>query len=79
MEPHSGKLTGLNTELLIQTIKIAPSPSPTTGRVLNNAPNHGNAEELECAREVDGAQDMMVAKEHHSQTKLQALLLTAER
>jgi len=58
--------------------KIAPSPSPTTGRVLNNAPNLGNAEVPDSAKEVDGAQDMMDARELHFQTKLQVSPLTAE-
>ena len=69
----SGKETGKTTELLIPTIRTAPSPSQTTGRVLNSAPSHGNAEELDSAREEDGVLDMMVAKEPHSQTKLQVL------
>jgi len=58
--------------------KTAPSPSPITGRVLNNAPNPGNAEEPDSAREVDGAPDMTVARELHSQTKLQDLPPTAD-
>ena len=58
--------------------KIAPSLSPITGRVPNNAPNPGNAEVPDSAREVDGAPDMTVARELHFQTKLQDLLLTAE-
>ena len=37
----------------------------------NNALNHGNAEEQECAREEDGALDSMDAKDPHSQLKLQ--------
>ena len=59
--------------------KTAPSPNPTTGRVLNNALNHGNAEVPDFAKEADGAQDMTVAKEPHYQTKLQDSLPTAER
>ncbi len=37
----------------------------------NNALNHGNAEEPECAREEDGALDSMDAKDPHSQLKPQ--------
>jgi hypothetical protein len=47
--------------------------------VLNNAPNLGNAEEPDSAREADGAPDTTVAKEPHSQTKLQDFPLTIER
>merc|ERR1740130_933415 len=67
----SGLETGLNIEPLIQTTKTAPSLSPTTGKVPNNAPNPGNAEALECAREADGAPAMTDVREPHSQTKLQ--------
>jgi len=67
----SGKRTGLPTLKLTLTTKIAPLPNPTTGRVLNNAPNPGNAEVLECAKEEDGAPDMTVARELHSQNKHQ--------
>merc|ERR1719258_838335 len=49
----------------------APSPSPTTGRVLNNALSPGNAEAPECAREEDGAPDSMDVKDPHFQPKLQ--------
>jgi len=76
---NSGKVTGLSTELPTLTIKTAPSPNPTTGRVLNNAPNLGNAEVPEFAREEDGAPDMTAAKEPLSQTKLQDLPLTTEQ
>ena len=58
--------------------KTVPSQNLTTGRVLNSAPNPGNAEVQECVKEVDGAQDTMDAKELHSQTKLQALPPIAE-
>ena len=75
----SGKVTGPSTELLTQTIKTAPSPNPTTGRVPNNAPNLGNAEVPDSAKEVDGAPDMMDAKELHSQIKLQDLPLISEQ
>merc|ERR1711957_506439 len=60
-----------NREPHAHTTKTAPSPSQTTGRVPNNAPNHGNAEELDSAREVDGAPDMTDVREPHSQIKLQ--------
>jgi hypothetical protein len=66
------------TERPDQTTKTAPSPNPTTGRVPNNAPNPGSAEELECAREVDGAQDTMDVKELHSQTRPQDSPTTTE-
>ena len=59
--------------------KTAPSPSPTTGRVLNNAPNPGNAEVPDSAREVDGAPVMMAVREPHSQSKLQVSSQTAEQ
>ena len=51
--------------------KTAQSLSLTTGKVPNNALNHGNAEEQDSVKEEDGALDMMVAKEPHSQTKPQ--------
>ena len=78
MPRNSGKETGPNTELLTQTIKTAPSPNPTTGRVPNNALNHGSAEAPECAKEEDGAPDMMDVRELHFQTKPQVLPPTAE-
>jgi len=76
--PPSGRKTGKHTEVLTPTTKTAPSPNQTTGRVLNNAPNPGNAEELDSAKEVDGALDMMVAKEPHSQIKPQVSLWITE-
>merc|ERR1711959_274250 len=76
---NSGKVTSPNTELLIPTTKTAQSPNQTTGRVPNNAPNPGNAEVLDSAKEVDGAQAMMDVREPHSQIKLQASSQTAER
>merc|ERR1712188_358276 len=75
---NSGKEISPNTELLTHTTKTAQSPNPTTGRVPNNAPNHGNAEVLDSVKEVDGAQDMMAVREHHSQIKLQASSQTAD-
>ena len=68
----STRETGTLTRPPDHTIMTAQLPSPTTGRVLNNALSHGSAEVLECAREEDGAQASMVAKDHHSQLKLQA-------
>ena len=59
--------------------KIALSPSPITGRVLNNAPNPGNAEVPDFAKEVDGAPDMMDVRELHFQTKLQDSPPTADQ
>merc|ERR1711977_95424 len=75
----SGKTTGPNIEPLTHTTKTAPSLNPTTGRVPNNAPNLGNAEVPDSAREADGAQDMMDVREPHSQTKLQDSSQTAEQ
>ena len=71
-------MTGPNTEPPDHTIKTAPSPSPTPGRVPNNALNPGSAEVPDSAREADGAQDMTDVREPHSQTKLQVSPLTAE-
>ena len=71
-------MTGTPTRNQDHTTTTAPSLNLTTGRVPNNALNHGNAEEPECAKEVDGAQDMTVAKDHHSQPKLQDLLPLTE-
>jgi hypothetical protein len=75
----SGRETGPSIEPLTQTIKTAQSPSPITGRVLNNAPNPGNAEVPDSAREEDGAPDMTDVREPHSQIKLQDSPLTSER
>ena len=47
--------------------------------MLNNALNHGNAEEPDFAKEEDGAQDMMVVKEPHSQTKPQDFHQTTDQ
>ena len=52
--------------------------NPTTGKVLNNVSNHGNAEAPECAKEVDGAQVSMVAKDLHSQPKPQVFPIPTE-
>merc|ERR1712188_67094 len=77
--PESGEETGPSTEPVTHTIKIAPSPSPTTGREPNNALNPGSAEVPDSAREEDGAPDMTDVREPHSQIKLQVSPLTAER
>jgi len=75
---NSGREISPNTELPTHTTKTAQSPNQTTGRVPNNAPNHGNAEVPDSAREVDGAQDMTDVRELHSQIKLQDSSQTAE-
>ena len=74
-----GKVTGPNTELLTHTTKTALSLNQTTGRVPNNAPNLGNAEVPDSAREEDGAPDMTDVREPHSQIKLQVSFQTAEQ
>merc|ERR1711918_40436 len=74
----SGSPTGPSTELLTPTIKTAPSLSPTTGRVPNNALNPGSAEVPDSAREVAGAPAMMAAKELLFPTKPPASLLTTD-
>ena len=76
--PVSGKVTGPSIEPVTQTTKTAPSVNPTTGRVPNNALNHGNAEVPDSAKEADGAQDMMDVRELHFQTKPQDLPPTAD-
>merc|ERR1712195_129438 len=76
---NSGKETSLNIDPHTHTTKIAQSPNPTTGKVPNNAPNHGNAEVPDSAREADGAQDMMDVREPHSQIKLQDSFQTADQ
>merc|ERR1711939_1205181 len=75
---NSGRETSPNTEPLTHTTKTAQSPNLTTGRVPNNAPNPGNAEVPDSAREEDGAPDMTDVRELHSQTKLQDFSQTAE-
>ena len=75
---NSGKVISPNTEPLTHTTKTAPSPSQTTGRVPNNAPNPGNAEVPDSAREEDGAPDMTDVRELHSQIKLQDFSQIAE-
>jgi hypothetical protein len=76
---NSGREISPNTEPDIHTTKIAPSQNQTTGKVPNNAPNHGNAEVPDSAREADGAQDMTDVREPHSQIKLQVFSQTADQ
>ena len=73
-----GEAIGPNTELLTQMTKTAQSPNLITGRVPNNALNHGSAEVPDFAKEEDGALDTTDARELLFQTKPQVLLLTAE-
>merc|ERR1740130_749361 len=68
---NSGKETGPNIEPVTQLTKTAPSLNPTTGKVPNNAPNPGNAEVPDSAREADGAPDMTAVREPHFPIKLQ--------
>merc|ERR1712060_992828 len=75
---NSGREISPNTEPLTHTTKTAQSPNQTTGRVPNNAPNLGNAEVPDSAREEDGAPDMTDVREPHSQIKLQVFSQTAE-
>merc|ERR1712010_185065 len=75
---NSGKEISPNTEPLTPTTKTAQSLNQTTGRVPNNAPNPGNAEVPDSAREEDGAPDMTDVRELHSQIKLQDFSQTAE-
>merc|ERR1712086_474877 len=79
MVKNSGRETGPNIEPLTQLTKTAPSLSPTTGRVPNNAPNPGNAEVPDSAREADGAPVMTAVREPHSQIKLQVSSQTTDR
>jgi hypothetical protein len=60
-------------------ITTAPLPRPTTGRVPNNVLSHGSAEALECAREEDGALDLMDVREPHFQLKLQVFHTPTEQ
>merc|ERR1712060_711021 len=67
----STRVTGPLTRSPDHMTMTAPSLSPTTGRVPNNALNPGNAEAPECAKEADGAPVSTVARDPHSQLKLQ--------
>ena len=73
-----GKVTGPSIELPTQMTKTAPSVNPITGRVPNNALNHGSAEVPDSAKEADGALDMTDVRVLHFQTKPQDLPPTAE-
>merc|ERR1712127_661534 len=75
----STKVTGLLIRRPDHTTTTAPLLSPITGRVPNNALSPGNAEALECAREEDGAPVSTVAKDPHSQPKLQVSPPPTER
>merc|ERR1712124_209539 len=75
----STRVTGLPTRNLDHTTTTAPSPSPTTGRVPNNALSPWNAEAPECAKEADGALDSMDARDLHSQPKLQVSPIPTEQ
>merc|ERR1712007_202692 len=68
----STKETGPPIKNQDHMIMTAQSPNQTTGRVPNNALNHGNAEAPECAKEEDGAPASMAVRDPHSQLKLQA-------
>merc|ERR1711964_407624 len=57
------KETGVPIKNLDLMITTAQLPNPTTGRVLNNALNPGNAEVLGCAKEADGALDLMAVRD----------------
>ena len=76
---NSGKVISPNTEPLTHTTKTAPSLSPTTGRVPNNALNPGSAEVPDSAKEEDGAPVMMAVREPHSKIKLQVSSQTIDR
>ena len=69
--PPYGKETGPLTDNPDHMTKTAQSLNQTTGKVPNNALNHGNAEVPDSAKEEDGAQVMMDAKVLHSQIKHQ--------
>ncbi len=75
---NSGKETLPNIEPLTNTTKPAQSPNLTTGKLLNNALNHWNAEVPDFEREEDGAQDMMDVREPHFQIKLQVFSQIAD-
>merc|ERR1712167_388666 len=75
----STKETGPPIKNQDHMIMTAQSPNQTTGRVPNNALNHGNAEAPECAKEEDGAQASMDVKDLHSQPKLQGYRTLIEK
>merc|ERR1712110_219817 len=67
----STRETGPHTRSPDPMTMTAPLLNQTTGRVPNNAPNPGNAEVPECAREEDGAPVSMDVRDPHFQPKLQ--------
>merc|ERR1711998_458003 len=75
----STRVTGLLTRRPDHTTTTAPLPSPTTGRVLNNALSPGSAEAPECAREADGAPASTDVRDPHFQPKLQVSPPPTER
>merc|ERR1712072_119243 len=75
----STRVTGLLTRRPDHTTMTAPLPSPTTGRVPNNALSPGNAEVPDFAREEDGAPVSMDVRDPHSQPKLQVSPPPTER
>jgi hypothetical protein len=68
-----GAMIGLLTVNSVIIKTIVNLLRATTGTVPNNADMPGNAEELELAKEADGAQDMMDVMEHHCPLWLQVL------
>merc|ERR1712151_1372274 len=75
----STRVTGLPTRNLDHTTTTAPLPSPTTGRVPNNALSPGSAEVPDFAREEDGAPVSTDARDPHSQPRLQVSPTPTER
>merc|ERR1712070_430713 len=75
----STRVTGLLTRRPDHTTTTAPLPSPTTGRVPNNALSPGSAEAPECAREADGAPASTDVRDPHFQLKLQVSPPPTER
>merc|ERR1711907_738851 len=67
----STRETGPHTRSPDPMTMTAPLPNQTTGRVPNNAPNPGNAEVPECAREEEGAPVSTDVRDPHSQLKPQ--------
>merc|ERR1712072_1339869 len=67
----STRETGPLTRSPDPMVMTALSPSPTTGRVPNNALSPGSAEVPDSAREEDGAPVSMDVRDPHSQPKLQ--------
>lgn len=74
----SGRATGPNTEPPDLMIRTAPSLSLTTGRVPSSALSPGSAEEPDFAREADGAQVTMDARELPCPSRPPVCQLTTE-